>query len=457
MAPGPTPGSGAVQYARRVGLFSSTMAVVGGIIGAGIFLNPAIVAQRVGSAGLTVAVWIAGGVVAVLGGFIYAELGRRLPRAGGSYAYLREAFGPLPGFLYAWALLLIMVTGAMAAVGYTFASYAANLFGLPPDAIVPLAAVAIAGFALINVFGVQFGAWTQNLFVILKLAALALLVIGGLFFTPSGPPPSLVECAGCTLPMAPAGFLAGVGAVGAALVPVLFAYGGWQQSNFIAEEIIEPERNLPRALVLGVAIVVAAYLLANAAYLRVLGVDGLALSHAPAADTLGLVWGSPGRVLIDTGVMISTAGFLNTATLLSPRVYQAMARDRLFLPSFSRLHPRWRTPVVAILFQAGWAILLLTLGTYGKLLDYVVFADWIFFGSTAVALVILRRREAAAVTPGYRAPGYPLTVWLFVAAAAYVVLGSTWSNPGNALRGAGLLLLGVPLYLFWSRRAARGR
>lgn len=441
-----------VTYARRVGLFSSTMAVVGGIIGAGIFLNPAIVAQRVGSARLTVGVWVAGGVVAMLGGFIYGELGRRIPRAGGSYAYLRAAFGPLPGFLYAWALLLIMGTGASAAVGYTFASYAANLFGLPPAGIVPLAAAAIAFFALINLFGVQFGAWTQNLFVVLKLAALALLVIGGLFFTPTGPPPSLAECPDCVRPVPPAGFLAALGVVGAALVPVLFTYGGWQQSNYIAEEIVAPERNLPRALVLGVAIVVAAYLLANAAYLRVLGVDGLALSRAPAADTLGLVWGDAGRRLINTGVMISTAGFLNTITLLSPRVYQAMARDGLFFEGFARLHPRWRTPVVAILFQASWAILLLSLGTYGTLLDYVVFADWIFFGSTAIALVVLRRRAGAGPDTGYRAPGYPVTVWLFVAAAAYVVLGSVGSNPGNALRGSALLAAGVPLFLFWSRR-----
>jgi basic amino acid/polyamine antiporter, APA family len=443
---------GETGYARRVGPFSGTMAVVGGIIGAGIFLNPAIVAERVGSAGLTMAVWVAGGVVAVLGGFIYGELGRRLPRAGGSYAYLRAAFGPLPGFLYAWALLLIMGTGASAAVGYTFATYAANLFGLPPQAIVPLAAGAIALFAVVNLFGVQFGAWTQNVFVVAKLAALLLLVAGGLLFEPSGPAPALVACPDCPRPAPPAGFLAGLGVVGAALVPVLFAYGGWQQTNFIAEEIVQPERNLPRALVAGVAIVVTMYLLANAAYLRVLGVDGLALSTAPAADTLGLVWGRPGRVLIDVGVMLSTAGFLNTITLLSPRVYQAMARDGLFFRGFARLHPRWRTPVVAILFQASWAILLLALGTYGALLDYVVFADWIFFGATAVALVVLRRR-AGGTDQGFRAPGYPVTVGLFVAAAAYVVLGSVASNPGNAIRGALLLLAGVPLFLLWSRRA----
>lgn len=451
--PGGAPsGASGVTYARRLGLFSGTMAVVGGIIGAGIFLNPAIVAARVGSARLTMAVWVLGGVVAVLGGFIYGELGRRLPQAGGPYAYLRAGFGPLAGFLYAWALLLIVGTGAAAAVAFTFASYAATVFGLPASAIVPLAAGAILAFAVLNLFGVQFGAWTQNVFVLLKLAALALLIVGGLGFAPPGPPPVPVDCASCPLP--PAGVAAAVAAVGAALVPVLFAYGGWQQSNFVAEEIVEPERNLPRALMLGVGVVVATYLLANTAYLRVLGVEGLALSHAPAADTLGRVWGETGRRLIAIGVMLSTAGFLNTITLLSPRVYQAMARDGLFFDGFARLHPRWRTPVVAIGFQAAWAVLLLTLGTYGKLLDYVVFADWIFFGATATALVVLRRRQRPP-DRGFRAPGYPVTVWLFVAAAVYVVVGSVGSNPGNAVRGVGLLVAGIPVFLWWARRSRR--
>jgi APA family basic amino acid/polyamine antiporter len=429
------------------------MSVVGGIIGAGIFLNPAIVAQRVGSAGLTVGVWVAGGAVAVLGGLIYGELGQRLPRAGGPYVYLRSAFGPLPAFLYPWAMLLMIGTGAAAAVSYTFASYAADLLHLPAGVVLPIAAATIALFAVINLFGVQFGAWTQNAFVLLKLAALALLIVGGLGFTPSlpGPPGPSPICPDCAPP--PTSVAAGILAVGAAFVPVLFAYGGWQQTNYIAEEIIEPERNLPRALILGVAIVVATYLLANAAYLRVLGVEGLARSSAPAAETLGRVWGPTGRRLIDVGVMLSTAGFLNSLTLLAPRLYQAMARDGLFFESFARLHPRWRTPVVAILCQAAWAMVLLTLGTYGKLLDYVVFADWLFFGATAATLLVLRRRDPAGSPAGFRAPGYPLTVWVFIAATAYVVIGSMTSNPGNAVRGVLLLAAGIPACLWWLRRA----
>jgi APA family basic amino acid/polyamine antiporter len=423
------------------------MAVIGGIIGSGIFLNPAIVAQRVGTAPLTLLAWVLGGVVAVLGGFIYGELGQRLPKAGGSYAYLRAGISPALGFLYAWALALIMATGAAAAVGYTFATYAVELFALPVASTVWVAAGAIAVFTAVNLFGVQFGAWTQNVFVVLKLAAIAILIGAGLLFTTGG----AGRCDGCPALAAPVGLGATAAAMAAAFVPVLFAYGGWQQTNFVAEEIIEPERNLPRALIAGVLIVVVVYLLANAAYLNVLGADGLAASRAPAADTLGAGFGDTGRRLISLGVVISTAGFLNTVTLLSPRVYQAMARDGLFFEGFSRLHPRWRTPVIAILFQGFWSIGLLFSGTYGQLLDYVVFADWIFFGSTAVALVMFRRKGIGG-PGGFRVPGYPVTVWLFIAAAIYVVIGSLRSDPLNALKGGGLLLLGVPVYWYWSRR-----
>jgi len=431
-------------YARRLGIFSATMAVMGGIIGSGVFLGPEIVAARVGTAALTLVAWIVGGIIALAGALCFGELGARRPRAGGGYVYLREAFGSLPAFLYGWALLLVIATGATAAVAVTFASYTVALLGMPLQATLPLAIGAIALLCGVNYVGVKPAAVTQNVFTILKLVAVAALIGAGLLLTPSSaalyrPPPSSTASS-----------------LGAALVPVLFAYGGWQQTNFIAEEIIEPERNLPRALLAGVAGVVVVYLLANLAYLRVLGVAGLAHSSAPAAGVMARVLGPPGQRLISAGISVSTFGFLNLVILVTPRVFQAMAADGVFLDRLARLHPIYRTPTGAIVFMGAWSIVLALSGTYAQLLDYVVFGDWIFFGLTVASLFIYRIRDLNRVPPLHvvergsggeaRVPGYPWTPALFVLAAAYVVVSSIVANPKNALIGTGLLALGVPVY-----------
>ena len=420
--------------------------VVGGIIGSGIFLNPAVVAQRAGTAGLTITAWLIGGAVAVLGAFIYAELGGRRPEAGGGYVYLRDAFGPLPAFLYAWTLLLVIATGAIAAVAMTFASYAVAVAGLPTTAITPLALGAIALLTGINILGVKPSSVMTSLFTLLKLAALGLLILAGLAAIMGKgalPTPVLVPLARRSTAVALAG----------SLVPVLFAYGGWQQTNFVAEELVDAPRNLPRALLWGVGIVVVVYLLANVVYLSALGVGGLADSTAPAADTMQIFLGPAGRTFIAVGIALSTFGFLNLAICANARVYQAMARDRLFFDAFARLHPRFRTPAVALMAQGAWAAALALSGTYGELLDYVVFGDWIFFGLTAATLFVFRRQDALAGTARqeFVTPAWKLSVLLFVAAAIYVVAGSVTANPANALRGSVLILLGVPLYL-WRRR-----
>jgi APA family basic amino acid/polyamine antiporter len=439
----------AVTYARRLGLFSATMAVVGGIIGAGIFRTPATVAERVGSAALVLAAWVAGGVVALIGAFCFAELGARRPRAGGGYVYLREAWGPLAAFLYGWTLVLVIATGAIAAVAVTFADYALAVLGLPDRLTVPLAVGAIVLLAGINCLGVRPAAVTQNVFTLLKLAALAVLIAAGVFaVTPSVPFRPVPS------PSAPEG--PGVAAaVGAALVPILFTYGGWQQTNFIAEELIDAERNLPRALVLGVAIVIAVYLLANVAYLRVLGAAGLAASTAPAADVMDAALGPVGGKVIAGGIAASTFGFLNLVILVTPRVLQAMAADGVFFARLAALHPVHRTPAAAIVVLAGCAVLLALTGTFGQLVDYVTFGDWIFFGLTAAGLFVYRARDARAGEPapaGFRVPGYPWTPAVFVLAAAYVVASAVASNPKNALIGAGLIAAGVPAFLLWTRR-----
>jgi basic amino acid/polyamine antiporter, APA family len=438
-----------VTYRRTLGLFSGTMAVVGGIIGSGIFINPSIVAQRVGTPILTLGVWALGGVIALIGAFCFGELGQRRPRAGGSYVYIREALGPLPAFLYAWALLLVMATGAIAAVAVTFANYALGLAGLSPERATWLAAAAILLLSAINYIGIRPGATTTNIFTLLKLGALGFLILVGLGV------PASTSSLDIALPVTTAGPFR---AVAEALVPVLFAYGGWQQTNFIAEEILEPHRNLPRALVLGVILVVVVYLLANITYLRLLGPAGLAASAAPAADALRLPLGPLGARLISAGIAASTFGFLNLVIMVSPRVYQTMAADGLFFPAFARLHPRYRTPGAAIVVQGLWAMGLLVTGRYGALLDYVVFCDWIFFGLAVISLFVLRHRDTAAGVPdppdAFRVPGWPVTPLLFVLAAIYVVVGSISSNPLNALLGVGILLLGVPVFLYWRRRSA---
>jgi len=439
-------------YARRIGLFSGTLLVVGGIIGSGVFLNPAVVAQRVGTAPYTMLAWGLGAVIATLGAFIFAELGARAPAAGGGYAYLRDAFGPLPAFLYGWALLLAIASGATAAVAVTFANYAVPLLGLAAGTERLLAIGAIGVFTVINILGVAPGAVVQNVFTLLKLAAIAMLIVVGLFV--AGDPAVVVPAAAAAAPLdVPQGSLAVAVAIGTALVPVLFAYGGWQQANFVAEEMVDPRRDLPRALIIGVLIVAAAYVLANVTYLDALGIEGLAASRAPAADVMGLRFGDAGRRLIAVGIAVSTAGFLNLVILVTPRVYQAMARDGVFFRALATLHPRTRTPIAALVLQCGWSVALVLSGSYGDLLDWVTFADWIFFGLTAATLFVYRRRAPDGAT--FSAPGHPWSTGLFMLAAVYVVLGAIVSNPMNAIRGTLVLAAGVPVYLWWSRGRPR--
>lgn len=439
-------------YARRLGLFSGTLLVVGGIIGSGIFLNPAVVAQRVGSGPLTFVAWALGAVIAILGAFIFAELGARAPAAGGGYAYLRDAFGPLPAFLYGWALLTAIASGAIAAVAVTFANYAVPLIGLSAGSERPLAIGAILFFAVVNILGIAPGAVVMNVFTLLKLAAIAILVLAGAgLFGASGIAPLAADAPALT---PPSGAFALAVALGTALVPVLFAYGGWQQTNFVAEEMRDPRRDLPRALILGVLIVAAAYLLVNYAYLSALGVQGLAASRAPAADAMALRFGEGGRRLIAAGIAISTAGFIHVVILVTSRVYQAMARDGVFFRALAALHPRTQAPVNAILLQAAWAIGLLLTGGYGDLLDWVTFADWIFFGLCAATLLVYRKRQPTA--DHFLAPFHPWSTALFLLAAGYVVLGAIVSNPMNALRGTLVLAAGVPAFLWWRRGTAHG-
>jgi APA family basic amino acid/polyamine antiporter len=435
------------NYLRRLGVFDTTMVVIGGIIGAGIFLNPAIVAQRVHSSAFILVTWIIGGGVALIGALAFAELGARRPEAGGGYVYLTEAFGPVYAFLYGWTFLFIINSGGIAAVSVTFARYTVDLFGMSTVYIKPLAAGLLVALAVVNFFGIRSGSVTQNIFTVLKLVALGVLIFAGVFLARGG-----------TNVTGPSETIKGFGtvrALGIALIPVLFAYGGWQYSNNIASEIVDPERTLPRALTIGILVVIAVYVLANVAYIKALGPTGLAGSLAPAADTMRIVMGRVGGALMAAGIIVSTIGFVNSGILSAPRMLQAMSADGLFFNAVARLHPRYRTPTLGIVIQAVWAVALALSGTYGQLLDYVVFGDWIFFGLIVATVFAYRRRDArTGVTPGvFRMPGYPVLPALFCIVAVYVVASAIWSNPRNALLGMVLIALGTPAYAYWRRQS----
>jgi APA family basic amino acid/polyamine antiporter len=427
------------------------MVTAGGIIGGGIFLNPSVVAQRVATAPLVLAVWILGGAIAATGAFCFAELGGRRPEAGGGYVYLKETFGPLPAFLYGWTFLIVINTGGMAAVAVTFAHYTADLVHLPVSSERPIAIGAVLLLTAINVRGVRLGASTQNVFTILKLVALVAVIVAGiamgLGYHGVGRAPVTTGAPVVTDDL--------VRMIGVALVPILFTYGGWAHANNVAGEVRDPERTLPRAMLTGMAVVIVVYLLANVAYLGALGRDGLAVSRAPATDTLRRAVGPLGGALVGAGIAASTFGFVNITILSAPRILQTMAADGLFFRKAAALHPRYHTPAVALWWQCAWGVLLTATGSYGALLDYVVFGDWLFFATIVATLFVYRRREreSGVRATGFRVPGYPVVPIVFMIAAAYVIVSSVRSGPRNALIGAGLIALGVPVFMLWRRNA----
>jgi APA family basic amino acid/polyamine antiporter len=446
-----------MAFRRVLRPFDATMVVIGGIIGSGIFINPRLVAQSLDSSWLVLLAWAVGGLVALCGAFAYAELGSRFPQAGGQYVYLKDAWHPLAGFLYVWALLLIIETGAMAAVAIIFAEYLLRFLGRDASLSLPLAIAALVIVSAINYVGVKPGSRVLNVFVVLKVAALAVLIGIGLLL-PEGTTGWLADV---RLPDTGAGPGAGtVMAFGAALIPILFAYGGWQNANYIAEEIDAPERNLPRSLILGVIVVVVVYVLVNVAYLRLLGLEGLAGTATPAADAAARALGTAGDKFVAAAIAISTFGFLDLAVLAPTRVYYAAAADGYLPSALARLHPRYGTPTLAIVVQAAWAILLVLTGTYGDLLNSVVFADWIFFGGTVAALFVWRsaKRNGTSAPPNppattyYRSPLYPYLPAFFVLVAAAVVASVIIEAPARAAAGALLIATGIPVFLYYSRK-----
>jgi APA family basic amino acid/polyamine antiporter len=425
--------------ARRLGLFDATMLVMGGAVGAGIFISPYVVAQRVHTPVLVLSAWLAGGIVSLAGAFIWAELAGRMPRVGGQYAYLREAYSPLVAFLYGWVLLLVIQTGGMAAVTVTFARYFRELTGIgTPDWLIGVITILVLTVA--NCLGVRTGGTVQSLLMVIKILAIVLLVGAGLF---------LVSGAHFAWrPVFDQPVSAGLfSSFGAAMVPVLFAYGGWQTACFVAGELKEPRRDLPRALVLGSVGLALLYISVNFICVRALGVSELAQSRAPASAVMRVAMGAKGAYLIAAGIAVSALGFLGAGVLTAPRVYFAMAEDGVFFRQLAWIHPRTRVPVVAIVVQSVWTVVIMLSGTYERIVDYVTSMDWIFFGLSASCLFVLRRRGASF--NGIRVPGHPVSTALFCLACAGVVVNTIYRYPGNTLIGMAILAAGVPVYYIW--------
>ena len=440
------------ELPRKLGMLSATMIVVGAIMGGGIFFTPANVAQHLDSAVSILSVWAFGGLVALAGAFTFAELGAMRPQAGGSYVYLRETMGGLPAFLYGWMLLTTIGSGAAAAVAVAFANYLGQYLDLAVvGGPVRAAALTIVVLAVLNYVGIRPGAIVQNTLTIAKTTALGLLIIlGFVMWARLADPPSVLGA-----PTPPSGIWL---ALAGAFVPVLFSIGGWQNLNMVAGEIKNPARLLPRALALGVIIVIVCYLGANAVYLRALGRDGLALSGAVAADTARVVAGEAGAKWITIAVMVSILGIVNVILLATPRVFYAMSRDGLFFRFAGTVHPRFGTPHRSIMLMAFWSLALLFLsgGDMNELLSGVVFADWIFFALGGATIFLYRMREPNAERP-YRALGYPVVPALFVLAALLAVASAVLGAPEASLRGALLLAAGVPAYFIFSRLERRRR
>jgi basic amino acid/polyamine antiporter, APA family len=445
----PTPlESGAAPAAhtlvRRLGLWSATAVLVGSTIGSGIFRSPAGIANRLPGPLPMLAVWVMGGLFALCGALTLAEVAGALPDTGGLYVFIREGWGRLPAFLFGWAELSVIRAAALGAVSTTCAEYGFRLFGLDPAApsnvwaVHYIAAACIAVTAFFNYRGLRWGSLVQNLTAVAKYGGLLFIVLVALAI-------GLRQTGGHFTPAAPPGSF-GIAPFGLALVSALWAFDGWADLSFVAGEVENPRYNLPRALIGGTLAVIVIYLLANIAYLAVLPVDQIRVSRLVAADVAQRVMGAPGAVFVAATVVLSTFGTLNGSLLTSPRIFFAMAADRLLLRRVAAVHPRYGTPYVAIVLSALLGICFVLLRTFEQLADTFVTAIVPFYALGVASVFTLRRQQK--FQPSFRVPLYPIVPALFVLATVYLLVNalidpsSRWATAGVL----GVVLLGIPLY-----------
>jgi len=461
-------GKGENELSRRLGLTSAIMIVIGSVVGSGIFLTPSNVAAAVQIPGVMIFVWILTGLLTLAGALTNAEIASQITDAGGQYVFFRILYSDLIAFLYGWTTFIVYQTGSIAAIAVAFAKYSGFFITLPhfspaleawqlplignihPFADIGLKLLAISAImilAIINYFGVQFGGLVQNLFTFLKIAAIGGIIFLGFsygqgstdhFFPLWGSPTS--------------GTL--LSAIGVAMIATLWSYDGWNGLTYLAGEIKEPQKTVPRALVIGTLAVIIIYAVTNLAYLYVLPIGEIARSNLVAADMMEKVFQGYGGAIISLCVMVSAFGTVNGTSMTTARVYFAMAKDKLFFPGFSNVHPKYKTPGRSLMIQGVWSSLLTLTGTYDQLFTYVIFAGWIFFALGAVAVFIIRKKQPKAVRT-FRVPGYPYVPIAFVVVATWFVLNTLLEQTADSMVGLLLLLAGIPFYLYWKHHINR--
>jgi APA family basic amino acid/polyamine antiporter len=421
--------------------------IIGTVIGSGIFLVPGTILRSVGnSVPLAAMVWLAGGVLSLLGALTYGELSAARPRAGGLYVYIRDCFGALPAFLFGWTFFLVISAGSVATLAVAFSNYVREFIPLSPLLAKAISVLLILSITIVNIRGTRQSANLTNVTTAFK--ATVIVTLGIVLWIFGGHP--LFEHD------ANAHTQSSLSGVGLAMISVLWAYEGWQYVTFSAGETINPQRTFPLAFLVGTIALIVIYLLANLGYVSALGAAGVADSTRVAASALSVVVGGGASKIVGIVILVSMFSAANSILLTAPRVYYAMAQDGLFFRSLARIHPTYGTPAFAIGVAGAWSALLAAIGSFEQLLTFVVFIGWIFYALAASSLFVYRRREPNAVRT-YRVPGYPVTPLIFIVAAVALVANTIATQPLRAAIGLGIVLLGVPAYLFWRRQARINR
>lgn len=455
--------AGEDRLVRGLGTWDAALLTIGSVVGTGIFLTTSDMARVLPNPGLILLVWAAGGLLTLAGALTYAELGVLFPRAGGIYHYIKQAYGPLWGFLYGWIAFLVIMSGGIAALGVAFGEYLGSflpwfstrhaLLSVPIGSWTwsvsggqVAAVLAILALTAVNHLGLKEGAWVQNALTAIKIGSILLFGVLGLL-KPAPAVSSLSE----PVHALPTGLLA---AFGVAMIAALWTYDGWYGLTCSAGEVRDPARSLPRGLILGTVVVTALYLLLNLVYVRTLSIADMAATPRIAETVAAVLFGPGAARLISLAVLVSTFGCLSSTILYSSRIYLPMAADGLFFPSLAKVDPRFRTPVRCLWAQTAWAVLLTVSGRYDQLYTYVIFASVVFHAATAAAVFVFRRRLPDAPRP-YRTWGYPVVPALFILACLLLIGNTLAEKPLESLAGLGLLVLGVPAFLIFRGRSAK--